>query len=98
MIDPNIGTPSAPFIIDNGQVFIKSAMIKDGTIGMAKISGALQSDNYVPNKQGWQLDKAGNLEFNGSVMGGGRLSINNQQVRVYDEKGTLRVRLGIWEA
>lgn len=96
VIDPNIGTPSAPFIIDNGQVFIQSAMIKDGTINMAKISGALQSDNFITEKQGWQLDKNGNLEFNGTVEGGGRLTINNQQLRVYDANGTLRVRLGVW--
>lgn len=95
VIDPNVGTPSAPFIIDNGQVFIQSAMIKDGTINMAKISGALQSDNYIAEKQGWQLDRNGNLEFNGAVEGGGRLTINNEKVRVYDEKGMLRVELGV---
>lgn len=38
---------------------------------MAKIAGALQSDDYIAGQQGWQLDIDGNFEFNGSVAGGG---------------------------
>lgn len=97
VIHPNGEEVSIPFIVQDGNVYINSAFIQDATITMAKIAGALQSDDYVAGQQGWQLDKAGNLEFNGSIAGGGRLSINNQLVRVYDENGTLRVRLGVWE-
>lgn len=96
VIHPNGETISIPFVIENDKIYMSSAFIQDATISMAKIAEALQSDDYIPGKQGWQLDKAGNLEFNGSIEGGGRLSINNQQVRVYDENGTLRVRLGVW--
>lgn len=97
VIHPNGTETSVPFVVQDGNVYISSTFIQDATITMAKIAGALQSDNYVPGKQGWQLDRAGNLEFNGSIAGGGRLSINNQLIRVYDENGTLRVKLGIWQ-
>lgn len=85
-----------PFAVDGGQVFMNSAFIKDGTITNAKIGDYIQSDDYVEGQQGWRLDKTGNLQFNGSVAGGGRLNINNNLVSVYDAAGTLRVRLGIW--
>lgn len=97
VIHPNGEGVIVPFVVQDGAVYMNAAFIQDATITMAKIAGALQSDDYIPGKQGWQLDKAGNLEFNGTVEGGGRLSINNQQIRVYDANGTLRVRLGIWE-
>lgn len=97
VIHPNGEGIFVPFVIEDGAVYMDTAFIKNGSITNAMISGAIQSDDYIPNKQGWRIDKAGILEFNGSIEGGGRLSINNQQVRVYDANGTLRVRLGIWE-
>ncbi len=88
------GQITTPFVIQGGQVFINSAVIGDGTIDMAKIATALQSTNYVAGQQGWRLDKNGTLEFNGSVAGGGRLSMDNQSIRVYDQNATLRVKIG----
>ena len=90
------GQVFTPFVVQNGQVFMQSAFIQDGTITNAKIGEYISSINYVRGVSGWRLDKSGNLELNGSVAGGGRLTINNQTVRVYDSNGTLRVRLGIW--
>ena len=88
------GQVFTPFTVDNGQVFMRSAFIQDGSISMLKIGQALQSDNYIAGVQGWRLDKAGNLEFNGPAPGGGRLTMTNRAVKVYDENGVKRVQLG----
>ncbi|MGY3026187.1 putative phage tail protein [Pseudomonas lurida] len=88
------GVLSSPFTVQNGQVFMRSAFIQDGSITMLKIGQALQSDNYAAGVQGWRLDKAGNLEFNGPAPGGGRLTMTNRAIKVYDENGVKRVQLG----
>ena len=88
------GSLSSPFAVVNGQVFMRSAFIQDGSITMLKIGEALQSDNYVAGVQGWRLDKAGNLEFNGPAPGGGRLTMTNRAIKVYDENNVKRVQLG----
>lgn len=88
------GTITTPFVVQGGQVFMNSAFIQDGSITMLKIGQALQSDNYVEGIQGWRLDKAGNLEFNGPAPGGGRLSMTNRAIKVYDANNVKRVQLG----
>ncbi|MFL1415332.1 DUF1983 domain-containing protein [Pseudomonas fildesensis] len=92
------GTITTPFVVQGGQVFMNSAFIQDGTITMLKIGQALQSDNYVADVQGWRLDKAGNLEFNGPAPGGGRLSMTNRAIKVYDSNNVKRVQLGDLDA
>ncbi|WP_411835622.1 DUF1983 domain-containing protein [Pseudomonas chlororaphis subsp. aurantiaca] len=92
------GTPVSPFAVTGGQTFIRSGFIEDGSITMLKIGQYLQSDNYVAGVQGWRLDKAGNLEFNGPAPGGGRLTMTNRAVKVYDQNGIKRVQLGDQEA
>ncbi len=96
LINTANGVISTPFVIQGGQTFINSAIIANASIGFAKISDTVQSDNYVPNVSGWKLGKSGGLEINASVAGGGRVQITNQVVLVYDASGTLRVRMGIW--
>ncbi|AVU77051.1 phage tail protein [Pseudomonas rhizophila] len=88
------GAISVPFAVQGGQVFMNSAFIQDGSITMLKIGQYLQSDNYVAGTQGWRLDKAGNLEFNGPAPGGGRLTMTNRAIKVYDQNGVKRVQLG----
>ena len=88
------GILSSPFAVVNGQVFMRSAFIQDGSITMLKIGEALQSDNYVAGVQGGRLGKAGNLEFNGPAPGGGRLTMTNRAIKVYDENNVKRVQLG----
>lgn len=92
------GQVFTPFTVDNGQVFMRSAFIQDGSITMLKIGQALQSDNYVAGVQGWRLDKAGNLEFNGPAPGGGRLTMTNRAIKVFDENDVKRVQLGDLDA
>ncbi|MCP1419890.1 hypothetical protein J3D47_004133 [Pseudomonas laurylsulfativorans] len=92
------GTLSSPFAVTGGQVFMNSAFIQNGSITMLKIGQYLQSDNFIADVQGWQLDKAGNLEFNGPGAGGGRLTMTNRAIKVYDANGVKRVQLGDLDA
>ncbi|WP_330207536.1 phage tail protein [Pseudomonas sp. AM14(2022)] len=92
------GAISAPFAVQGGQVFMNSAFIQDGSITMLKIGQYLQSDNYIPGTLGWRLDKAGNLEFNGPAPGGGRLTMTNRAIKVFDQNGVKRVQLGDLDA
>jgi predicted phage tail protein len=92
------GAVSVPFAVQGGQVFMNSAFIQNGSITMLKIGQFLQSDNYVAGVQGWRLDKAGNLEFNGPAPGGGRLTMTNRAIKVFDQNGVKRVQLGDLDA
>lgn len=85
-----------PFAVQGGQTFIKSAFIQEASITMLQIGDNLQSTDYVAGTSGWKLSKGGNIEFNGSVAGGGRLTMSNKTIQVYDENNVLRVRLGLW--
>jgi predicted phage tail protein len=90
------GVTVSPFIVQGGQTIINNAVIGNATIGFAKISDDIQSTNYVAGQTGWKLGKGGTLEFNGTVAGSGRLTINNNVIQVFDSAGTLRVRMGMW--
>ncbi|MEW2741555.1 phage tail protein [Providencia rettgeri] len=94
LINTANGTTTTPFVIDGGVTYISAASIKNGSIDSAKF-GDLQSNNYKANSTGWKLGKNGTLEMNGQTSGKGRLSITNNRIDVYDEKGVLRVRLGL---
>jgi predicted phage tail protein len=84
-----------PFVIQNGQTFIRASFIQDGTIENAKIGNYIQSNNYVAGTAGWKLDKGGTFEING-VAGGGRMLISSTLIRIYDSNNVLRVRMGLW--
>ncbi|EPX7615425.1 phage tail protein [Enterobacter roggenkampii] len=89
------GNYQAAFFVYNGQVFISSAFIQDGTITNAKIGNFIQSNNYVAGSQGWRIDKSGTFEING-VAGGGRMLISSTLIQIYDSNNVLRVRMGLW--
>lgn len=88
-------TQYSPFAVVNGQVFISSAFIQDGTITNAKIGNFIQSNNYVAGSQGWRIDKSGTFEING-VAGGGRMLISSTLIQVYDSNNVMRIRMGLW--
>lgn len=94
IVDPNTTSVFYPFVVQDNAAYIDTAFIRDGSITMLKIGQALQSDNYEAGVQGWRLDKAGNLEFNGPAPGGGRLTMTNRAIKVYDENNVKRVQLG----
>lgn len=69
--DPNDPTEKAiPFIVNDGQVYINSAMINDATITMAKIVNQIKSLNYVAGSAGWSIPQNGSPEFNGGTFRG----------------------------
>lgn len=59
-----------PFVIQNGQTFIRASFIQDGTIENAKIGNYIQSNNYAAGSAGWNLNKAGDAEFNNVTVRG----------------------------
>ena len=87
-------TVTLPFVIQNGQVFIRDALIGDGTISNAKIGNYIQSNNYVAGSVGWRLDKGGTFENYGSTTGEGAMKQTNQTISVKDANNVLRVQIG----
>ncbi|WP_368765857.1 phage tail protein [Enterobacter hormaechei] len=88
------GAVSLPFVIQNGQTFIRDTFIQDGTISNAKIGNYLQSNNYVAGSVGWKLDKSGTFENYGSTAGEGAMKQTNQTISVRDSSNVLRVQIG----
>ncbi|WP_449568578.1 host specificity protein J [Lelliottia nimipressuralis] len=86
-------TVALPFVIQNGQTFIRDTFIQDGTISNAKIGNYIQSNNYVAGSAGWKLDKGGTWENYGSDGQGARKSTNVTD-SIRDSNGVLRVQIG----
>jgi predicted phage tail protein len=84
-----------PFVIQNGQTFIRDTFIQDGTITNAKIGAYIQSNNFVSGGSGWRLSKDGTFERN-AANGSGRVVDTGTLRLVYDANGTLRIRDGLW--
>ena len=84
----------SPFAVKNGQVFIASAMIEEGTITSAMIGEYIQSTNYVADTSGWRLDKAGTLQINGGT-GGNRIKLSASGFDMHLADGG-RIVLGEW--
>ena len=61
---------SLPFVIQNGQTFIRETFIQDGTISNAKIGNFIQSNNYIAGSAGWSIPKNGSPEFNSGTFRG----------------------------
>ncbi|WP_272525672.1 TipJ family phage tail tip protein [Providencia sp. PROV196] len=59
-----------PFAVVNGEVFIGSGFIQDGSITNAKIGNVIQSNDFKKGEKGWQIDKNGNPEFNDGTFRG----------------------------
>ena len=78
-----------PFIVQNDEVFINTAVIQNGTISMAKIAETIQSVNFSQGTQGWRIRQNGVLEINSPTM-----QISNSVIKVFDANGTLRVKIG----
>ena len=93
------GQVFTPFTVQDGQVFMRSAFIQDASIGVAKLTQSIQSENYVPGKTGLMINfVTGEFELNSTVGVGGRQTINNRGGKVYDEADTKRYQWGDLEA
>nr|WP_308414043.1 DUF1983 domain-containing protein [Serratia nevei]MDQ7766920.1 host specificity protein J [Serratia nevei] len=62
-VDGQGSAVSVPFAIENNQVFMNSAFIKDAAIDSAKIAQQIQSSNYIDGQRGWAIDKSGAAQF-----------------------------------
>lgn len=70
------GQWALPFVVESNQVFIQSAVIKDGSITNAKIGNRIQSSNYVSGSAGWAIDKSGEAELNNATVRGSLYASN----------------------
>lgn len=89
----NNGSYQLAFAAVNGQTFLRSTFIQDGTIDNAKIGNYIQSNNYVAGVSGWLLDKGGTFVNYGSGSGG-KMKTTNSTISVADANGVLRVQIG----
>lgn len=81
---------SGSFIVENGK--IKAQYLQVGTL----VVNNAQSDNYVKGVRGWALRADGTVEINGNAITGGRLTITNELISIYDANSVLRIRMGLW--
>ncbi|MEG6184907.1 DUF1983 domain-containing protein, partial [Enterobacter sichuanensis] len=65
------GAVSLPFVIQNGQTFIRDTFIQDGTISNAKIGSYIQSSTWDgTGNVGWHINKSGFATFNNVTIRG----------------------------
>lgn len=103
-------TVSLPFVIQNGQTFIRDTFIQDGSIGNAKIGNYIQSNDYAAGSKGWSIPKNGSPEFNSGTFRGALYAITGNfgfsgpnKATVIDSNGVTinltgggRIVLGEW--
>lgn len=96
VINQAVGTTTitTPFAIQGGQVYINNAVIQDGSIVNAKIGDVIQSTatNSTTGLPVWLLNKNGTFQLNGTSTG--RMTIDAQALKVFDESNVKRVQLG----
>lgn len=65
------GAVTLPFVIQNGQTFIRASFIQDGTIDNAKIGNYIQSSTWDGSGNvGWHINKSGYAVFNNVTVRG----------------------------
>ncbi|MDV2903064.1 DUF1983 domain-containing protein [Phytobacter diazotrophicus] len=80
-----------PFVIQNGQTFIRDTFIQDGTITNAKIGAYIQSNNYVAGSVGWRIGKDGSSEFSNVTVRGTVYATNGEFTgKINATSGTFR--------
>lgn len=89
IVDPTNGNTIPMFVARDGQVFMNEAFINKAWLSSVVVTDKMQSENYVPGKQGFILDaKANKFEFfdgttaNGTGMAAGGVKVysNNREV------------------
>ena len=105
------GAVSLPFVIQNGQTFIRDTFIQDGTISNAKIGNYIQSTTWDgTGNVGWHINKSGYATFNnvtvrGSIYatngnfsfnGSGNTTVINGNGVTINIPGGGRIVLGTW--
>ncbi|MFK8259094.1 host specificity protein J [Erwinia sp. AnSW2-5] len=78
------------FATINGQAFLDTVFIKDGSIDNLKIGQYIQSNDWDNAAQkGWQLNKSGKFTNYGSVAGEGKMKQDNNTISVQSATGQL---------
>ncbi|WP_068370942.1 TipJ family phage tail tip protein [Kerstersia gyiorum] len=79
-------------------VVMNTALIGNASIGSAKLSDWLESDAVGPGGLPvLRLNfRTGEIQMNAPMIGGGRMTLSNQLIQVFDANSVLRVRMGIW--
>ncbi|HDR2683075.1 TPA: phage tail protein [Enterobacter ludwigii] len=105
------GAVTLPFVIQNGQTFIRDTFIQDGTISNAKIGSYIQSSTWDgTGNVGWHINKSGYATFNnvtvrGSIYatngnfsfnGSGNTTVINGNGVTINIPGGGRIVLGTW--
>ncbi len=86
------GQKYIPWAIENGQVFITSAFIKDASITNAKIGDVIQASALgAGNNPRWKLDKTAGLTMYGAVGSSGYMVLNDQALRFWNTAGTFAI-------
>jgi hypothetical protein len=83
IVDPNGGSPTVPFEVSNGSVFINGQRISPGSILPDRLS--VTSLSALTANIGFLVS------YNGQ---GGRVERDGNGTRVYDNSGVLRVKMG----
>jgi len=105
------GAVSLPFVIQNGQTFIRDTFIQDSTISNAKIGNYIQSSTWDgTGNVGWHINKSGyatlnNVTVRGSIYatngnfsfnGSGNTTVINGNGVTINIPGGGRIVLGTW--
>lgn len=87
------GAATVPFVVEGGQVFMNSAVVKDASITNAKIGAVIQSNNWgAASGNQWRLHKNGSFTVRTGTSGA-RVTTTPNRIDVHD--GTrVRVRIG----
>lgn len=98
VLNESNGYTGVPFVVQDGVVYMNTAFIKTASIGSAKFADWLESDAVGPGGVPvLRLNfRTGEIQLNAPTSGGGRMTLNNNLIQVFDANNVLRVRLGIW--
>ncbi|MDQ7987081.1 DUF1983 domain-containing protein [Pseudomonas sp. G34] len=89
------GGAVAPFVVQNGQTFIDSAMIRRADIERLIVTGELRSPDYVAGSRGIRINFVTNdFEINSPLDNQGRMTISSNRLVVYDENNVDRITIG----
>ncbi|MFD4121222.1 phage tail protein [Alcaligenes faecalis] len=92
------GDPVTVFSVQGGASILNTALIRDASIGSAKLSDWLESDAKGPGGISvLRLNfRTGEIQLNGNNTSQGRMTLTNQLIQVFSPSGQLRVRMGLW--
>lgn len=92
------GTPATVFSVQGGASILNTALIGNASIQSAKFSDWLESDARGPDGQPvLRLNfRTGEIQMNSPVEGGGRMTLNNKALQVFNGSNQRVLRLGVF--